>query len=249
MRLAGLRPARVRELEEATRLARALLRGEAVEVGARAPARLPHARPVPVWIAAGGPRMLRAAGRVADGVFIRVGTSPANLEAAVAAVRAGAAEARRDPGEVALGVVFHTVLVEDAERALRIGRSMAAGYYEYSPTLFEAPGLRWDGPPVEELQQHVSPDFHHTPDLEGAGRLLEFLPPAAAEAFCLHGDADAVSQQLIEVLRALPVFEIVVLHPVPDPVHEAPGAPADYMGLVAREVLPRARAALGGPAG
>ena len=190
-----------------------------------------------------------AAGRVADGVFIRVGTSPANLEAAVAAVRAGAAEARRDPGEVALGVVFHTVLVEDAERALRIGRSMAAGYYEYSPTLFEAPGLRWDGPPVEELQQHVSPDFHHTPDLEGAGRLLEFLPPAAAEAFCLHGDADAVSQQLIEVLRALPVFEIVVLHPVPDPVHEAPGAPADYMGLVAREVLPRARAALGGPAG
>ena len=193
--------------------------------------------------------MLRAAGRVADGVFIRVGTSPANLEAAVEAVRAGAADAGREPDEVALGVVFHTVLVEDEERALRIGRSMAAGYYEYSPTLFEAPGLRWDGPPVEELQQQVSPDFHHTPDLEGAGRLLDFLPPAAAEAFCLHGDADAVSQQLIEVLRALPVFEIVVLHPVPDPVHEAPGAPPDYMGLVAREVLPPVRAALGGPAG
>ena len=97
VRLAGLRPARVRELEEATRLARALLDGEAIEVGARAPARLPHARPVPVWIAAGGPRMLRAAGRVADGVFIRVGTSPANLEAAIEAVRAGAARGRARP--------------------------------------------------------------------------------------------------------------------------------------------------------
>ena len=245
VRLAGLRPARVRELEEATRLARALLQGEAIEVGARAPARLPHARPVPVWIAAGGPRMLRAAGRVADGVFIRVGASPANLKAAIDAVRAGAAEAGRDPDEVALGVVFHTVLVDDPERALRIGRSMAAGYYEYSPTLFEAPGLRWDGPPVEELQREVSPDFHHTPDLEGAGRLLDFLPPAAAEAFCLHGAAEVVSQQLTKLLRALPVFEIVVLHPAPDPVHEAPGAPPDYMGLVAHEVLPRVRAALG----
>lgn len=249
VRLAGLRPARVRELEEATRLARALLHGEAVEVGERAPARLPHARPVPVWIAAGGPRMLRAAGRVADGVFIRVGTARENLEAAVEAVRAGATEAGREPHEVALGVVFHTVLVDDAERALRIGRSMAAGYYEYSPTLFEAPGLRWDGPPVEELQRQVSPDFHHTPDLEGAGRLLDFFPRAAAEAFCLHGDSAAISQQLIELLRALPVFEIVVLHPVPDPVHEAPGAPPDYMGLVAREVLPRVRAALGEPRG
>ena len=249
VRLAGLRPARVRELEEATRLARALLHGEAVETGARDPARLPHARPVPVWIAAGGPRMLRAAGRVADGVFIRAGTAPANLEAAIEAVRAGATEAGRDPDGVSLGVVFHTVLVDDPERALRIGRSMAAGYYEYSPTLFEAPGLRWDGPPVEELQREVSPDFHHTPDLEGAGRLLDFLPPAAAEAFCLHGDAEAVAGQLIELLRVLPVFEIVVLHPVPDPVHEAPGAPPDYMGLVAREVLPRVRAALDGPRG
>ena len=164
-------------------------------------------------------------------------------------MRAGALEAGRDPDGVSLGAVFHTALVDDAERALRIGRSMAAGYYEYSPTLFEAPGLRWDGPPVEELQRSVSPDFHHTPDLEGAGRLLDFLPPAAAEAFSLHGDAGAVATQLTELLRALPVFEIVVLHPVPDPAHEAPGAPPDYMGLVAREVLPRVRAALAGPRG
>ena len=103
--------------------------------------------------------------------------------------------------------------------------------------------------PVGELQRSVSPDFHHTPDLEGAGRLLDFLPPAAAEASSLHGDAGAVATQLTELLRALPVFEIVVLHPVPDPAHQAPGAPPDYMGLVAREVLPRVRAAVGGPRG
>ena len=213
-------------------------------MGARDPARLPHARPVPVWIAAGGPRMLRAAGRVADGVFVRVGAAPANLEAAFAAVRGGALEAGRDPAAVRLGAVFHTVLVEDPERALRIGKSMAAGYYEYSPALFEASGLSWDGPPVEELQREVSPDFHHARDLEGAGRLVDFLPEAAADAFCLRGGAAAVAEQLLALLRLEPGLEIVVLHPVPDPPAPEPGAPPDFMQRVASEVLPHVRAAL-----
>ena len=71
VRLAGLKLARVAILEAARTTIRALLVGADIEVGAERPARLPHPRPVPVWIAAAGPRMLRAAGRVVDGVFIR----------------------------------------------------------------------------------------------------------------------------------------------------------------------------------
>src|SRR5262244_1872112 len=41
VRLAGLKPARVKELANTTRLMRALLDGEGVEVGAARPARLP----------------------------------------------------------------------------------------------------------------------------------------------------------------------------------------------------------------
>ena len=118
VRLAGLKPARVHELEASTRLMRALLDGRAVEVGAREPARLPHHRPVPIWIAAGGPRTLRMAGGVADGVFIRVGTHAANLKRSIEEIHAGAAAAGRDPSRVGLGAVFHTVLVED-----QIGRA------------------------------------------------------------------------------------------------------------------------------
>src|SRR5437588_4805211 len=117
VRLAGLKPARVKDFEESTRLMRALLDGESVEVGAERPARLPHHRPVPIWIAAGGPRTLRMAGRVADGVFIRVGTHPANIRTAVEAIRAGAAEAGRDPASVRLGAVLHTVFVDDPAAA------------------------------------------------------------------------------------------------------------------------------------
>jgi alkanesulfonate monooxygenase SsuD/methylene tetrahydromethanopterin reductase-like flavin-dependent oxidoreductase (luciferase family) len=207
---------------------RALLDGEGVEVGAARPARLPHHRPVPIWIAAGGPRTLRMAGGVADGIFIRVGTHAANIAVAVDAIRAGAAAAGRDPSRVRVAAVFHTVLVDEPGRALAMGKSMAAGYYEYSPTLFEPPGLAWRGP-----------------DLEASGRVVDFLPAAAADAFCLRGGPADIVAQLLDVIGTAPVaFDYVCLHPIPNPA--VPDDPAHgYMARVAREVLPRVRAGLG----
>jgi 5,10-methylenetetrahydromethanopterin reductase len=247
VRLAGLRPARIAELEASTRLMRALLDGESVEVGAARPARLPHHRPVPIWIAAGGPRTLRMAGGVADGVFIRVGAHPANIARSVELIREGAAAAGRDPSSVGLGAIFHTVFVDDPARARLMGKSMAAGYYEYSPMLFDPPGLSWNGPDPEHLKkdQKVWPDFHHAADLEASGRVVDFLPDAAADAFALHGGAPEIVAQLVALLRAAPArFDHVVLHPIPDPVK-----PEDhehgYKARVAREILPGLREALG----
>jgi len=249
VRLAGLRPARVAELESSARLMRALLDGRSVEVGAARPARLPHHRPVPIWIAAGGPRTLRMAGGVADGVFIRVGTHPANIAAAVGQIRAGAAEAGRDPARVRVAAVFHTVLVDEPARALLMGKSMAAGYYEYSPMLFETPGLRWPGPDPESLKRErgVWPDFHHATDLEASGRAVDFLPAGAADAFCLRGGPAQVVEQLLGVIAASPAaFDYIVLHPIPNPP-EPDDPERGYMARVAREVLPPLRAKLGGP--
>ena len=248
VRLAGLKPAKVAELESSTRLMRALLDGREVEVGAARPARLPHHRPVPIWIAAGGPRTLRMAGGVADGVFIRVGTHPANIATAVEAIRAGAVAAGRDPAAVRLGAVFHTVLVDEPERALAMARSMAAGYFEYSPALFDPPGLTWSGPDPETLKhtRGVWPDFHHSVDLEASGRAVDFLPEKAADAFCLRGGPPEVARQLVEALRGSPAaFDHVVLHPIPDP--RWPDDPErGYTARVAREVLPVVRRALAG---
>ena len=210
-------------------------------MGAARPARLPHHRPVPIWIAAGGPRTLRMAGGVADGVFIRVGTHPANIATAVNAIRAGAAEAGRDPASVRLGAVFHTVLVDEPERALTMARSMAAGYYEYSPALFDPPGLAWTGPDPESLKhaRAVWPDFHHATDLEASGRAVDFLPASAADAFSLRGGAGGGGAAAAWP-RCAPrprTFDYVVLHPIPDP--KWPADPErDYTARVAREVLP-----------
>lgn len=233
VRLMGKRPATVAALEQAVRTIRGLNRGEALAVGAARPARLNHAAPVPVWVAAQGPKTLRMAGRVADGTFIRVGVHPENLRLAVEAVRAGEREAGRPPGEVRLGCVFHTVFGDDAAATARIGRAVAAGYYEYSPALFANIGLPWPGEPVAALKRRVWPDFHHARDLNDAGDLVAFLPDAAVESFALRGPFPAIREQLREILGSGLPIEVVVPHPVPTP---ASGG-FDYARAFAEQVI------------
>ena len=162
------------------------------------------------------------------------------------AIHAGAREAGRDPTSVRLGAIFHTVLVDDPARAITMARSMAAGYYEYSPALFDPPGFRWNGPDPERLkhEHQVWPDFHHAHDLDASGRAVSFLPEPVADAFSLHGRAAEVADQCIAALGAAAAeFDYVVLHPIPDPTW--PNDPErDYTSRVARDVLPRIRQGL-----
>lgn len=246
VRLSGLRPARVAEMEDAIVLMRGLLAGEEIEVGAERPAYMPFHRPVPIWLTAGGPRTLEMGGRVADGVFMRVGTHQATIADTVGRIRKGAEDAGRDPLSIPLGIIFHTVLVDSREEALTMGKAMAAGYYEYSPMLFEPSGLTWDGPDPELLKHErgVWPDFHHDPDLLKAGRAVDFLSDAHADAFSLHGTSEQVADQLVSVLAEAArdgiEFEYVVLHPIPNP--PAPDDSDDgYTVRVAHEVLPAVR--------
>ncbi|MGH7317017.1 MAG: hypothetical protein ACREJS_12220, partial [Candidatus Rokuibacteriota bacterium] len=122
-------------------------------------------------------------------------------------------------------------------------RSMAAGYYEYSPALFDPPGFKWTGPDPEALKRArgVWPDFHHAPDLEASGKAVGFLPLEAADAFSLRGAPGEVATRLVDALRAASApFDYVILHPIPDP--KWPSDPeSDYTARVAREVLPRVR--------
>ena len=244
VRLMGRKPATVAELAESVRVIRKLLAGERLEVGAARPATLRHAAPVPVWIAAGGPRTLRMAGAVADGVFIRVGVHRANLAHAVGLVRDGAKEAGRDPASVGIGCIFHTALVSGREpsaasapRTGRIGRAIAAGYYEYSPMLFDTCGVEWNGPPVAALKRRVWPDFHHARDLEAAGEVVAFLGDDAVDAFALHGDAETIIAKLHEIESWDLGIDIVVPHPMPT----EPTGPSDYTARFAKDVLPAFR--------
>jgi probable F420-dependent oxidoreductase len=96
VRIRGARPALLADVEDAVRVVRGLTGGEEVEVEGR-PVRLGWAAggAVPVLVAAYGPKALRLAGRVGDGVILQV-ADPYVVEWCLGHVRAGLAEAGRE---------------------------------------------------------------------------------------------------------------------------------------------------------
>ncbi|MFN2545468.1 MAG: LLM class flavin-dependent oxidoreductase [Actinomycetota bacterium] len=83
--------------------------------------------PVPIFIAALGPRMCRLAGRVADGVLFYF-MSPDGVRRALEDVAAGAREAGRDPGELDVFIRLPVAAGEDEETARFMARRLLTGY-------------------------------------------------------------------------------------------------------------------------
>lgn len=235
------RPSTMAELEEATVQARAYLRGDRLDVGAASPAYLRHGdheHAPPVWIAASGPKTLRMAGRVADGVFLRCGTHPANIAHAVAQIDAGITEAGRSPHDVSIGLIVHTCRSQDPSEVRAITRTMAAGFYEYAPSLFDPPGFVWNGTPIEEVKKQLWPDFHHAADLVAAGDLVDFLPDDVAASFSFFGTTEDIAAQATQILAAVPRIDIVVPHPIPMPPRAELVDYARWMGEDLKPLLP-----------
>jgi alkanesulfonate monooxygenase SsuD/methylene tetrahydromethanopterin reductase-like flavin-dependent oxidoreductase (luciferase family) len=191
------------------------------------------------------------AGANAAGVFLRVGRHPENLRQAIGQVHAGAAEAGRDPGSVGIGLIFHTIVSDDTHEIALIARAMAAGYYEYSPRLFDIPGFQWKGPHPEELKCDAGlTDFHHASDPLSAGRLVQFLDDDIANSFALFGTASDIAAQIDAVTSLGFRVDVIVTHPVPTPTPHQPvhrQVPtelhaADYTAWFVGEVLPLVRA-------
>ena len=260
VRLAGLRPAKVKELEEAVHVIKTLLLGSEIDLGASIPSKLTHAQPVPVWVASAGPKTLKMAGALADGVFIRVGTNKQNVEIAVEKIWNGARAIGKTPESVKLAADFHVVFSDDTESAMHMGKSITAGYYEYSPNLFDNLGFSWPGPHPDELRPELielnkknkskgfnAPDFHHASNLVDAGKLVDFIPDEFAHSFCFIGNSDQVSNQIIDFLKECHSigidFEYVLLHPVPDPPMPDLGSNS-YLERFPREVLSKVKEAL-----
>jgi 5,10-methylenetetrahydromethanopterin reductase len=83
-------------------------------------------RPVPVYISAEGPKTLRVAGRVTDGVILGTGFDPDVLEWAEARIAEGAREAGRSPADIDIMPAGMIVVDDDGDFARRRVRSRMA---------------------------------------------------------------------------------------------------------------------------
>lgn len=131
----------IEHLRDMIRIIRGLLQGEMVSHSGKAitvsRASLGNAVPqgkVPIYIAALGPRMLRLAGEMADGVLLSW-TATSYLEQAIQLVRKGAAEAGRDPSEVEISGYLRVAVTDDPEAGRaslqrEIARYAGSGHYQ-----------------------------------------------------------------------------------------------------------------------
>jgi 5,10-methylenetetrahydromethanopterin reductase len=86
--------------------------------------------PIPIWISALGPRALRLAGEIADGVLLNW-CPPERVREAVGLVAEGAASAGRAPGEVTVAVYVRASLGGDDAAAMDALRRAAGEYASY----------------------------------------------------------------------------------------------------------------------
>jgi alkanesulfonate monooxygenase SsuD/methylene tetrahydromethanopterin reductase-like flavin-dependent oxidoreductase (luciferase family) len=163
------------------------------------PARLDLPGPVPVWIAALGPRAVRLAGAVADGVLLNWCT-PDRVAEAARTVAEAAAAAGRDPGGVRVGVYVRASLGPDPDAA-RDALRRAAGEYASYPAYarqFAAMGL------ADEAGRAAT--AHRD------GRPSE-VPDALVDAVCLAGDVAEARARLAGYRGA--GADLPVVYPVP----------------------------------
>ena len=187
VRAAGLRPATVAQLTEYVGDLRRTFEARQV--------------PVPIYVAASGPKTLLAAGRLGDGAMVTVGTHPALIRRAVAQVRLGAEQAGRDPG--ALDVVFlaGVAISDDWEEAKREASPVAARRAkdaEFHPEFFLPPELahlRRDAERVArayDVQRHVDPEAPHN----------RLVTDQLAQALTLVGTAERCARQIAAMREA-----------------------------------------------
>jgi 5,10-methylenetetrahydromethanopterin reductase len=122
------------ELRETVRRVRVLLRGETLEEekeeGHSTSLSLRPGRDVPIWVSALGPKAMRLAGEIADGVILNW-CPPERVAFARARIAEGAEGAERDPASVMVAVYVRAWVGPDETEAMSALRAMAGQYASY----------------------------------------------------------------------------------------------------------------------
>ncbi|MER5935836.1 LLM class flavin-dependent oxidoreductase [Streptomyces sp. NPDC001928] len=196
----GLRQTTSAAMREGLGVLRALLDGREWEFEGKVRSRLRDPQPqVPLHLAASGPRNLRLAGEVADGVILLSGVSPATLAGATARVREGAEGAGRTYETIPLTVSAFCAVTDDLANAARRLKPICASIAQNGGAPFLAlAGIDVDVPATVE---GVYPDLVHAEDWDRAVEICsawisDETAVRFAEEFCLFGTAEEITERL-----------------------------------------------------
>ena len=230
VRTMGLNPVKTSLLREAVPLLRDLMAGRHVSInGADVHLRWVKEGPrVPIMMSATGPRNLRNAGALADRVMLYVGVNPTSVRWAMDHVRAGAAEAGRDPAGIRFSVLTAMWVGDDQEEAWAKCRwAPAACANHIEDTMKRNPEHGMPDTMTRLVQARDDYDYY-AGHLDSAAEHTEYLGGDLVDDFALAGTPDKVRARARE-LAELGVDEISCAY--------LNGA-FDQMALVGQEIIP-----------
>ena len=146
-------------------------------------------KPVPIYIAALGPRMLELAGEMADGVLLSW-TGGDHLEESIARVHAGARRAGREPSEIDIAGYVRVAVVDDPHAANQGLKRQIARYAgnPYYRVFFRQCGYAQEVAAIER--------FLEQGDVNAAA---EAVSPGMQRALAIIGTAGECREQLEEM--------------------------------------------------
>ena len=195
----GLKPTNLARMREQIGILRTLLDGGAAEFEGRALAVKAAKRPIPIYVAATGPKMQSLAGELADGVIVVTGLEPGLVRATLARIAEGAERAGRrvEDLDICFGTYAH--VASDRREAARIVKPyVVATSQTGGRALLHDLEVDIDPP---EVVGGIYPDMSHAEDWDAAAEAAsEWVTDEQAlrfaDAFCLIGSPEELADRL-----------------------------------------------------
>jgi 5,10-methylenetetrahydromethanopterin reductase len=208
----GLKPARIATLSDMVGNLRDLMSNKPVNFTGEMESRvtwLDEPADIPIYIAASGPRMLEAAGRLGDGVIMHSGVSPWILEAAFERIRAGAGDGGvRAFDDLDIICWAHTSISDDRQAAREHvrGRVTAALRHPLPVEMNAEDQAVIDRVKAEyDFLEHASADARHR----------DLAPDRFIDLLALAGTPEEVRDQVRQIMTMPEIAHIVITPQVP----------------------------------
>jgi probable F420-dependent oxidoreductase len=200
-RVMGKKPLTVAYMEECCRVVRALTAGEPVTLDGTE-IQMPWAThgPVPVWVAAYGPKALAAAGRVADGVILQL-ADPDIIRWCLGFLRRAAEDAGRDPDAIEVMAAAPAYVSDDVSLARDKVRWFPALVSNHVVDLInrypkdDLPEALW-----KYVEGREGYDYHHHAEVGSDN--ARFVSDEITDRFALIGPSSAHGERLAELREA-----------------------------------------------
>jgi 5,10-methylenetetrahydromethanopterin reductase len=154
--------------------------------------------PVPIDVAAAGPKVIAFAARTVERITFAVGAEPQRVAWALELARQAAREAGRDPGELSFGAYVSVGCHPDPAVGRELVRGGVAAFTHFSAM----PGSTGSGLDERdrELVAEVGRRYDSNHHLVNGAAHSRIVPDEYVERFAVVGDPDACAQKLFELV-------------------------------------------------